>query len=108
MNKLFAETSRQFESIRTLIGAIARSRALLPLIGSGVLTIVLWNTGLFALLLDALPGWAQVPVMMPLFGSMLAVYALGGLATASLMLSVSFDLVMIPVRRLLPLNVEGV
>ena len=75
---------------------------------SGLLTIVLWNTGLFGVFLDALPSWAELPVMMPLFGSMLAVYALGGLATASLMLSAVYDVAMIPVRRFLPQSAEGV
>lgn len=108
MNTLFLETSRQATSIRRLFETLAATRTLLGLVGSGVITIVLWHTGLFAVLLDSLPEWAQVPVMMPLFGSMLAVYALGGLATASLMLSAAWDVAMMPVRRFIPRTAEGV
>ncbi len=108
MNTIFLETSRQATSIRRLLQALAAVRTLLGLFGSGVITIVLWHTGLFDTLLDTLPEWAQLPVMMPLFGSMLAVYALGGLATASLMLSAAWDVAMIPVRRFMPRTAEGV
>ena len=108
MNRLFLETHRQCQSIKRLFVALVATRTLLALGVSGLLTIVLWNTGLFAVVLDALPSWAELPVMMPLFGSMLAVYALGGLATASLMLSAVYDLAMIPFRRFLPQSMEGV
>lgn len=99
MTTLFIETGKQYSSVRRFLHGIAASRALMPLVGAGLLTAVLWNTGLFAAMLDSLPEWAQVPVMMPLFGSMLAVYALGGLATVSLFMSALFDLVLMPFRR---------
>ena len=108
MKSLFVETHRQYLGIRRLLDALVATRTLLTLGVSGLLTIVLWNTGLFAVFLDALPTWAELPVMMPLFGSMLAVYALGGIATASLMLSAVYDVAMMPVRRFLPQSVEGV
>ena len=108
MNTLFAETRRQMSAIRTALEALLRMRALVALVGAGLATIVLWYSGLFAMLLKALPEWAHVPVMMPLFGSMLAIYALGGLATTSLMLSAVYDLAMLPVRRFLSLRPEGV
>ncbi len=108
MKTLFVETHRQCQGIRRVLDALAATRTLMALGVSGLLTIVLWNTGLFGVFLDALPSWAELPVMMPLFGSMLAVYALGGLATASLMLSAVYDVAMIPVRRFLPQSAEGV
>lgn len=98
MTTLFIETGKQYSSVRRFVRDIAASRALLPLVLAGLATVVLWNTGLFASMLDLLPEWAHVPVMMPLFGSMLAVYALGGLATLSLLMSAALDLVLLPFR----------
>ena len=46
-----------------------------------------------------LPDWALMPVAMPLFGSMIAVYSIGGLAALSLLLSIGLDLASAPFRK---------
>ncbi len=100
MSKLFVETERQLSSFRRFATAMADMPFLSVLFGTGLLTGVAWSAGLIEALIDMLPGWSQMPLVMPLFGSMIAVYALGGFATVSLLISISADLVLAPIREL--------
>lgn len=99
MSHWFRETQRQFADIRRVWTAMLDVPAAMVLLVSGVVTAMVWKAGLLLLLLEALPAWAQMIVVMPLFGSMLAVYALGGLATVSLAMSVAADLALAPIRE---------
>jgi hypothetical protein len=100
MSHWFQETRRQLAGIRRIWTALLDMPATLILLIAGVLTAMAWKGGLLILLVEALPGWAQMIVVMPLFGSMLAVYALGGMATVSLAMSVAADIALAPVREL--------
>ena len=100
MSEWFRETQRQFAGIRRVWSALLDMPAMLILLVAGVVTAMAWKGGLLVLLVDALPPWAQMIIVMPLFGSMLAVYALGGLATVSIAMSIATDIALAPVREL--------
>ncbi len=100
MTYWFRETHRQFAGIRRVWTTMLDMPAVIVLLVAGVVTAMAWKSGLLVLLVDALPAWAQMLVVMPLFGSMLAVYALGGIATVSLAMSIAADIAMAPVREL--------
>lgn len=99
MRGSFKETRRQLAGIRRFWSAMLDMPAMTVLLVAGVITAMAWKGGFLILLVEALPGWAQMLVAMPLLGSMLAVYALGGLATVSLALSIATDIALAPVRE---------
>jgi hypothetical protein len=100
VSKLFVETERQLSSFRRFASAMADMPLLSVLFGMGLLTGMAWNAGFVETLIEMLPGWSQMLLVMPLFGSMIAVYALGGFATVSLVISITADLVLAPIREL--------
>ena len=99
MSHWFRETHRQLAGIRRIWAAMLDIPAVMVMLVAGVVSAIAWKSGLLILLVDALPAWAQMLVVMPLFGSMLAVYALGGMATVSLAMSIAADIAMAPVRE---------
>ena len=96
----FSDTRRQLEAIRRYGQAIANLPLMLVLGVSGVFTSIAWQSGQLMSLLEVLPGWAQMLIVMPLLGSMITIYALGGLTTVSLFLSVSMDIALAPIRNI--------
>ena len=100
MSHWFRETHRQLGAIRRVWSAMLDIPAVMALLVAGVVTAIAWKGGLLVLVIEALPNWAQMLLVMPLFGSMLAVYALGGMATVSIAASVAADIAMAPVREL--------
>ncbi len=99
MSHWFSETRRQLAGIRRIWSAMLDMPSVMALLVAGVLTGIAFKGGLLILLVEALPAWAQMLVVMPLFGSMLAVYALGGMATVSLAMSIAADIALAPVRE---------
>lgn len=99
MSHWFSETRRQLAGIRRIWSTMLDMPSVMALLVAGVLTGIAFKGGLLILLVEALPAWAQMPVVMPLFGSMVAVYALGGMATVSLAMSIAADIVLAPVRE---------
>ena len=100
MTRLFVETERQLESLRQCVAAMVDMPFFSVLFVTGLLTGFAWSAGFVESLIALLPGWTHMLLVMPLFGSMIAVYALGGFATLSLAISISADLVMAPIREL--------
>lgn len=99
MQDLLVETRRQLGKLDRFAVAMVELRLVRWLLVLAVLTSVAWVTGTLVLLLDMLPDWALMPVAMPLFGSMIAVYSIGGLAALSLLLSAGLDLASAPFRK---------
>ena len=99
MSHWFSETRRQLAGIRRIWSTMLDMPSVMALLVAGVLTGIAFKGGLLILLVEALPAWAQMLVVMPLFGSMLAVYALGGMATVSLAMSIAADIALAPVRE---------
>ena len=99
MSHWFRETERQLAGIRRIFSAMLDLPAVTAVLVAGVVTAMAWKGGYVLMLIEALPAWAQMLVVMPLFGSMLAVYALGGMATVSLFMSVATDIALAPVRE---------
>ena len=99
MRKLFMETDRQLSILRRCVRVATDSPIALAVFLAGVITAQLWKSGLFVPFVNSLPEWAQLPLMMPLFGSMGAIYMIGGMATLSLLMTAAYDLVTLPFRR---------
>jgi len=98
MQDLLTETRDQLGTLNRLAAAMADIRLVRWLLLLAVVTSLGWATGSLVLLLDMLPEWALMPVAMPLFGSMIAVYSVVGLGALSLLLSVGLDVVSAPFR----------
>jgi uncharacterized protein (DUF983 family) len=92
MRNLFSTTRRQAENLWQMFYAASGSALAVVVLVLGVVTSMLWKTGVFVAAVDALPPWLQLPVMMPLFGSMLSLYLLSGIAAISLVMSAAYDL----------------
>ena len=100
MTSLFLETERQLAGIRRTVAAMSNMPLVVALFLTGLWTSLAWSAGYVEILIGMLPGWAHMIVIMPLFGSMIAVYALGGFATLSLVISITADLALAPIRDL--------
>jgi len=98
MQDLLTETRDHFGTLNRLAAAMADIRLVRWLLLLAVVTSLGWATGSLVLLLDMLPEWALMPVAMPLFGSMIAVYSVVGLGALSLLLSAALDVVSAPFR----------
>ena len=98
MQDLLTETRDQLGMLDRLAAAMVDIRIVRWLLLLAVVTSLGWATGSLVLLLDMLPEWALMPVAMPLFGSMIAVYSVVGLGALSLLLSVALDVVSAPFR----------
>ncbi|MEE4162355.1 MAG: hypothetical protein V2I25_07570 [Woeseiaceae bacterium] len=98
MQDLLTETRNQLGALDRLAAAMIDLRLVRWLLLLAVVTSLGWATGSLVLLLDMLPEWALMPVAMPLFGSMIAVYSVVGLGALSLFLSVGLDVVSAPFR----------
>lgn len=98
MPDLLVETRAQLGRLTRFATTMVELGLVRWLVGLAVLATAGWVTGTLVLLFDTLPDWALMPVAMPLFGSMIAMYSIGGISVLSLLLSVGLDLASVPFR----------